>query len=60
MLNAGKTTPVCLYDLACKLADAVNPVTIDPSCELYRALCDALNSAWGQLPDKIVIDFTDD
>lgn len=60
MFDVGKTEPICLYDLAVKLADVLSPVTIDPNSELYSALQAVVNSVWGQLPPKIVIEFPPD
>ena len=62
MLTIGNTDPVVLYDFAVKLEAAFCPHShcIDQESELYKALCDVYNSVWGQLPNKIVIDFTSD
>ena len=62
MLTVGNTKPIVLYELAVKLDAAFSPhsLIIDQESELYKALCDVYNAVWGQLPNKIVIDFTAD
>ena len=59
MLDIGKTDPDCLYDFALPVT-GVEESGIDRDFELWAAYKELSNSAWGQLPQKIVIDFTPD
>ena len=57
MLDIGKTKPEVLYDFAV-LLDAAGSAMIDMESELGKAYLALQVSAWGQLPEKVVFDFT--
>ena len=59
MFDIGNTHPETLYDFAITL-DATNWTCLDPNSELYKAVKAVHDSAWGQLPELIVMDFRPD
>lgn len=59
MLDIGKTDPEILYDFAITI-NASNWTSLDPESELYQAIKTVYESAWGQLPELLVMDFRPD
>lgn len=56
LLSAGSTDPEALYDFAV-LVSAAEGICIDSDSELFRMYRALVNSAWGQLPEVVTIDF---
>lgn len=54
--DIGNTNSEALYDFAVLLGAAYG-VLIDRDSELYQAFMKVFNSAWGQLPELVTIDF---
>lgn len=54
--DIGNTNSEALYDFAVLLGAAYG-VLIDRDSELYQAFMKVFNSAWGQLPEFVTIDF---
>lgn len=59
MLDIGNTDPETLYDFAISLTCTLW-TSLDPKSELYKTMHEVFNSAWGQLPELIVMDFRPD
>ena len=59
MYDIGKTHPEALYDFTI-LLNSAGSVLLDCESELAQAYRKLLDSCWGQLPQKIVMDFTPD
>lgn len=56
LYDIGNTDAVGLYDFAVLLGAAYG-VLIDRDSELFQAFMKVFNSAWGQLPELVTIDF---
>jgi hypothetical protein len=56
LFPVGSTDPEALYDFAV-LVSAAEGICIDSDSELFRMYRALVNSAWGQLPEVVTIDF---
>ena len=59
MYDIGRTNPEVLYDFTIRL-EAAGWAMLDPESDLCKAYRELLDSCWGQMPQKILIDFTCD
>ena len=59
MYDIGKTDPEVLYDFAISLS-CTTWSSLDLNSDLYKAVKEVLDSAWGQLPEIILLDFRPD
>lgn len=59
MYDIGKTSSEALYDFTIRL-DCAGCTWLDPESELAQAYNKLLDSCWGQLPQRIVLDFACD
>lgn len=59
MYDIGKTDPETLYDFAISLS-CTTWTCLDTNSELYKATKEVFDSAWGQLPETIFLDFRPD
>lgn len=58
MYDIGNTHPETLYDFAVQL-DGISWTALDPNSELYQAIKAVHDSAWGQIPETLFLDFRD-
>lgn len=59
MLGIGNTDPATLYDFAITVSNSTW-ASLDPESEIYKAIKLVVDSAWGQFPDYILLDFQPD